>query len=131
MGRATKNRRADIVAALGKDILTRYLELADVYHCEPIENTSSELIEKRGVTPGSFDNTAGDYNIPTVFDIAKVYKRLIAEVAKTGGVYPVDALIGVYSSWISDKISDYGCSMYYESPEYLYLSYLDGEPLRD
>lgn len=131
IGRATKNRRADVVSALGKDVLARYLELADVYHCEPIENTAAELIEKRGIIDGNFNNTVGEFNVPTVFDIAKVYKRLIVSVTENNGTTPVDALINVYASWISDKISDYGCSMYYESPEYLYLSYVEGEPIKD
>lgn len=131
IGRATKNSRSDIVKALGKDIITKYFELADVYHCEPIENTAAELIEKRGITAGDFENTTGEHNIPTVFDIAKVYKRLIVNIVENSKATPIDALISVYMSWISDKISDYGCSMYYESPEYLYLSYIDGEPIKD
>ena len=131
IGRATKNRRADVVSALGKDVLARYIELAGVYHCEPIENTADDLIEKHGLSEGSFDNTVGDSNVPSVFDIAKVFKRLIVNIVENGNVAPVDALIDVYSSWISDKISDYGCSMYYENPEYLYLSYLEGEPLKE
>jgi len=131
IGRVTKNRRADVVSALGKNVLTRYLELADVYHCEPIENTAADLIEIRGIINGSFDNTIGDFNVPTVFDIAKVYKRLIVNVAENDDITPVDALNNVYTSWISDKISDYGCSMFYESPEYLYLSFVEGEPLKD
>ena len=131
IGRATKNRRADVVSALGRDIIARYLELADIYHCEPVENTAADLIEKRGITEGSFDNTTGDFNVPTVFDIAKVYKRLIVNVAENNDTTPVDALVSVYTSWISNKISDYGCSMFYESPEYLYLSYVEGEPIKD
>ena len=131
IGRATKNRRADVVSALGKDVLARYLELADIYHCEPIENTAAELIEKRGVAEGVFDNTAGLPGVPTVFDIAKVYKRLIISIAANSGIRPVDALMNVYNSWISDKISDYTSSMFYQSPEYLYLSYLEGEPIKD
>jgi hypothetical protein len=131
IGRTTKNRRADVVSALGKDIFARYLELADVYHCEPIENIAEELIEKCGIMNGSFDNTAGNFNVPSVFDIAKVYKRLIVSVAENSDTTPVDTLVNVYTSWISDKISDYGCSMYYESPEYLYLSYVEGEPIKD
>ena len=131
IGRTTKNHRADVVSALGKDVLARYLELADVYHCEPIENTIADLIEKRGIIEGSFDNMVGNFNVPTVFDIAKVYKRLIVNVAENSGITPVDALCEVYASWISDKISDYGSSMFYESPEYLYLSYVEGEPIKD
>ena len=131
IGRVTKKRRADVVSALGSDVLARYLELADVYHCEAIENTAADLIEKSGITVGDFDNTAGDFNVPTVFDIAKVYKRLIVNVAEDSSIGPIDALVAVYGSWISDKISDYACSMFYESPEYLYLSYLEGGALKD
>ena len=67
-------------------MLFRYLELADVYHCEPIENTATDLIEKRGIVTGSFDNTTGDFNVHMVFDIAKVYKRLIVNVAESEGL---------------------------------------------
>ena len=131
IGRKTKNRRSDVVSALGKDVLSRYLELADVYHCEPIENTAEEIIEKHGIIQGDFDNTTGDYNVPAVFDIAKVYKRLIVNITENSNSTPIDALIDVYTSWISDKISYYGSSMYYENPEYLYLSYIEGEPIKD
>jgi len=131
VGRTTKNRRGDVVSALGKDVLARYLALADVYHCEPIEYTATDLIEKYSIVEGDFDNTSGGVSAPTVFDIAKVYKRLIVSVAERSGIVPIEALYDVYTSWISDKISDYSCSMFYESPEYLYLSYVEGEPLRD
>jgi hypothetical protein len=131
IGRATKNRRADIVSTLGKNTLVRYIELADVYHCEPIENTAADIIEKHGIINGNFNNTVGEFNVPSVFDIAKVYKRLIVSISENCNTTPADALIDVYTSWISDKISDYGSSMYYESPEYLYLSYVEGEPLKD
>jgi hypothetical protein len=56
---------------------------------------------------------------------------MIVNVAENNGITPANALVDVYSSWISDKISDYGCSMFYESPEYIYLSYVDGEPIKD
>lgn len=131
IGRVTKNRRADVVSALGKNTIAKCIELADVYHCEPIEYTAEDLIEQHDIVTGRFDNTAGIDRVPTVFDIGKVYKRLIVNVSENNKIAPVDALIEVYGSWISDKISDYSCSMFYENPEYLYLSYVEGEPLRD
>ena len=82
IGRTTKNRRADVVTALGRETLARCLKLADVYHCEPMENTAAALIEKRGIAAGNFDNTSGEFNVPAVFDIAKVYKRMIVDVLK-------------------------------------------------
>jgi hypothetical protein len=131
-GRYTRNRRADIVRAVGKKKLTHILELADVYHCDPIENLVGDLIEKCGIADGKFDNVSTcKYDVPSVIDIAEVYRDLILDVSENSGAEPIDALASVYTSWISDKISDYECSMFYESPEYLYLSYLDGEPISD
>jgi hypothetical protein len=132
IGRETKNRRADVVRLLGEKEIARLADLADVFHCEPLENTASDLIEKYGITRGDFDN-AGEckYNLPTVFDIAKVYKRLIFSVARTDGVPPVTALAAAYSSPISGKIDDYNSSMYFENPQYIYESYVAGEPLKD
>jgi hypothetical protein len=132
IGRETKNRRVDVVQTLGEKEIARLVDLADVLHCEPVENTARDLIEKYGITRGTFDN-AGEckYNLPTVFDIAKVYKRLIFSVNGAHGLSPAAALIAVYSSPISGKIDDYNCSMYFENPQYVYESYVAGEPLKD
>ena len=74
------------------------------------------MIEKYSIEKGGFDNVAKCvYNVPAVFDIAKVYKRLIVAVAERRGISPVTALAGVYSSWMSGKIDDYNSSMYYET----------------
>jgi hypothetical protein len=130
IGRITKNRRSTVVEKLGEQEIARILELADIFHCEPIENICNELIEKYKITAGSFDNVAEcKYNIPTHFDIGKVYKRLIHAVNTEKGASPVDTLKEVYSSWISEKIDDYNCSMYFESPQYLFESYREGRAL--
>ncbi|MDR1961665.1 MAG: hypothetical protein LBQ16_05220 [Gracilibacteraceae bacterium] len=131
IGRVTKNKRADIVNLIGKDVITHYFELADVYHSQPIENTAYHIIEKYGIKEGGFDNISENLRVPTVFDIAKVYKRLIVNITENTSSQFIDVLIEVYNSGISAKIDDYTCSMYYENPEYIYLSYLDGAPLKD
>jgi hypothetical protein len=132
IGRKTKNRRDIIVQKIGVKEIERTLELADVLHCEPIEHIGGDLIEKYSITDGNFDNiTECKYNIPTHFDIAKVYKRLIATVSEANGISYIDALKEIYSSWISAKIDDYNNSMYYENPQYLFESYKAGEPLGD
>ena len=41
----------------------------------------------------------------------------------------IDALSEVYNSWLSRKIEDFNGSVYYESPEYLFQSYLTGDVL--
>jgi len=130
IGRMTKNRRAAVVQALGVAEIERLVKLADVLHCEPVENTAADLIARSGIVEGDFDNVAMcKYRVPTHFDIAKVYKRLIVAVADAQGIPLADALIEVYTSWISEKIDNYNSSMYFENPQYLYESYRAGEPI--
>ena len=132
IGRKTKNCRADTVARLGDKEIARTLELADVLHCEPIEYIGDELIEKCQIAEGSFDNVAQcEHSVPTHFDIAKVYKRLIVAVSEAKGIPLVDALQEVYASWISRKIDDYNSSMFFENPQYLFESYKAGKPISD
>ncbi|MDR0306841.1 MAG: hypothetical protein LBI42_08390 [Chitinispirillales bacterium] len=130
IGRKTKNRRSAVVEKIGGKEIARTLELADVLHCEPVENTGDGLIEKYHITKGDFDNVAKcEYNVPTHFDIAKVYKRLIWAVSGAKGISAADALKEVYGSWISAKIDDYNSSMYFENPQYLYESYRAQKPI--
>ena len=56
------------------------------------------------------------YAIPSHWDIGKVYKRLIKQVADEEQIGVIDALIKVYNSFLSPKIDDYNSSMYYENP---------------
>jgi len=54
---------------------------------------------------------------------------LIIEVSKKENKSSIDALSEVYNSWLSRKIEDFNSSVYYESPDYLFQSYLKGENL--
>lgn len=49
LGRKTKNRRCDVVNALGREEIERIYELADVYHSDNIERVSDDFIEKSAV----------------------------------------------------------------------------------
>jgi hypothetical protein len=130
IGRKTKNHRNVVVNAIGKDDLQHIFNLADVYHSENIDKLSFELTEKHNIEIGIFDNVANArYAIPTHWDIGKVYKRLIIEVSKKENKKLIDTLVEVYNSWLSRKIEDFNSSVYYESPDYLFQSYLKGENL--
>lgn len=130
IGRKTKNHRNVVVRAIGKERLQHLYDLADVYHSENIDKLSDELIAQHRIEEGYFDNVAaGKYAIPTHWDIGKVYKRLIVDVAEKQQKEPIDALMEVYNSWLSPKIEDFNSSLYYESPGYLYESYNKGEVL--
>ena len=130
IGRKTKNHRNVVVNAIGKDGLQHIFDLADVYHCENIDKLLLELTEKHNIENGIFDNVKNaKYLIPTHWDIGKVYKRLIIQISKQKNKSLIDALSDVYNSWLSRKIEDFNSSIYYESPEYLFQSYLKGESL--
>ena len=128
IARKTKNKRNDVVNALGKKQLEKIYDLADIYHSDNIERVSDDFIEQSGIKEGNFDNVKEcNYAIPSHWDIGKVYKRLIKAVAEHEKIEVIDALIKVYNSFLSDKIDDYNSSMYYESPAYLLECYLENK----
>jgi hypothetical protein len=97
-----------------------------------MEKLVDEAVARHGIAEGTFDNVAAClYRVPTVFDIAKVYKRLIVAVATHRGIPLVGAVLEVYGSWVSGAIDDYNSSFYFENPDYVFQSYLAGEPLDD
>jgi hypothetical protein len=130
IGRKTKNHRNVVVNTIGKEDLQHIFELADVYHSENMDKLSFELTEKHNIENGIFDNVSNArYSIPTHWDIGKVYKRLIIAISKKENKPLIDTLLEVYNSWLSRKIEDFNSSVYYESPDYLFQSYLKGETL--
>ena len=130
ISRKTKNIRADVVNALGKNRISKIYDLADVYHCDNIDSVSDNFIDEANIVSGEYDNVADcGYAVPSHWDIGKVYKRLIKMVAEDEKIEYVDALIEVYNSFISSKIDDYNSSVYYENPSYIYESYRENKML--
>ena len=124
IARKTKNKRSYVVNQLGKKRLEKIYDLADVYHCDNIDQVSEEFINEASIRDGSFDNVGEcKYSIPSHWDIGKVYKRLIIRVAEAEDKSRIDALVEVYNSFISSKIDDYNSSVYYENPEYIFECY--------
>lgn len=120
----TKNKRSHVVNQLGKERLEKIYDLADVYHCDNIDQVSEEFINEASIQDGSFDNVGEcKYSIPSHWDMGKVYKRLIIRVAEAEDKSRIDALVEVYNSFISSKIDDYNSSVYYENPEYIFECY--------
>ena len=121
IARKTKNKRADVVNQLGKERIQKIYDLADVYHCDNISRVADDFIKEAKIEQGDFDNVGEcQYSIPTYWDIGKVYKRLIKQVAEDEKIDVVDALVQVYRSFLSNKIDDYNSSVYYENPSYLF-----------
>lgn len=130
IARKTNNKKSYIVKKIGKELLQKIYNLAEVYHSENIEKVSDEIIEQSKIERGNYDIIGNcKYNIPTYWDIGKVYKRLIKQVSENEGIEVIDALIKVYRSFISTKIDDYNSSVYYENPSYIYESYRENKML--
>lgn len=128
IGRKTKNKRADVVNALGKDSVTKIYDLADIYHSDNIERVSDDFIEDAAITTGTFDNiSTAKYAVPSHWDIGKVYKRLILGIAKEKHINIIDALFAAYNSFVSDKIQDFNSSFYYDAPQNILNAFIDGK----
>lgn len=124
IARRTKNTRSFIVNQLGKNRLEKIYELADVYHCDNIEQVADDFIEDAQIKDGKYDNVSEcRYGIPSYWDIGKVYKRLIKQVALSEEITIIESMMKVYNSFISEKIDDYNSSVYYENPSYVFECY--------
>lgn len=130
ISRKTKNIRSVVVNRLGRERLEQIYNLADVYHCDNIERVSDDFIKEADIKTGTFDNVGEcRYAIPSYWDIGKVYKRLIKQVAQSEQIETIEALTKVYNSFISEKIDDYNSSVYYESPSYIFECYRENKML--
>lgn len=118
LGRTLHKSRSDIAAELGDAGLRAIYDHADVLHCEPIEKVADDAIGEFGLTAGSYDNVGqARYAVPDVWTMGKVYARLIEDVSREDDV--METLMGVYSSWIDERLSDYNSAFYYQPRDYL------------
>ncbi len=125
IARKTKNKRGVIVNLLGESGIRKQLYDAEVNHCLTFEQVSDELIEQYQIAQGDFDTITGcKYTIPGYMDIGKLYCIMIEDCARQGE--EVEELIRLFSSFISDEISNFSSNVYYQNPSYLECSYKAG-----
>ena len=67
------------------------------------------------------------YSIPSFLDIGKLYSILIEDCGKPGD--EVSELMKIFSSFISDEISNFNTDLYYQNPDYIECSYKEGQLL--
>jgi len=125
IARKVKSHRGTVANSIGKAELSRIFGLADVYHSENIDKISDELIEKFAVPSDNFP-TESKYTLPSHWDIGKVYKRLIINIAEYEQLDFISALLKAYNSPISEKIENFNSSLYYENPSYIFACYQEG-----
>jgi len=127
IARKTCNHRSDVIAYFDKDDLKRQLRLAEVNHCLSFEQVAEELIEEYKIINGDFDTVRDcKYTVPGITAIGRVYQMLVLAVCENDAE---QAIIDVFSSFISDEISDFNSNVYYSNPDYLRCSYLAGKML--
>lgn len=125
IGRETRNKRGEITKILGKKGIEKLLYDAEVNHCLSFEQVSDEVIEQYQIPGGDFDTITGcKYTIPGFMDIGKLYSIMIEDCAEEGK--EMDELLKIFSSFISDEISDFQTDVYYQNPSYLECSYRAG-----
>ena len=128
IGRERKLRRADVVKGLGVDTLRRIYRYADTFHCEQIAKVADDFITMRSLPTGDFDNVGScRYAVPSYWDIGAVYARLIEDVLDDAD--PIDKLVEVYTSWMSDAISRFNSDLFYQPRGYIAECYRAGEIL--
>ena len=127
IARKTKNRRRDVVDALGEERIAKIYNLADVYHSDNIDRVSDDFIADAKISEGSFDSvTRTKYALPSHWDIGKVFKCLILGISREKQMDIIPALFQAYRSFVSEKIEDFNSSFYYDAPENILNAYLTG-----
>lgn len=134
IGRTLKQERSSVVTALGKDFVSRIYKDSDALHCEPIEKIADEIIKMQKLTPGNFDNVKScKYEVPDYWTIGEVYERLIEDICAENEYtsFITDVLTQIYTSWISKAISNYNSDFFYQSRQYIFECWKEGDIIQD
>ena len=111
IARKTKNHRQDVIRHFTKADIERQLRLAEV-----------------NIPDGEFDTAAEcRYTVPSATSIGMLYQGLVLSTMKDDDA--AQAILDVFSSFITDEISDFNSNVYYTNPDYLRCSYLEGKML--
>lgn len=126
--RETKNHRGTVARKLGIKGIQQELSDAAVSHCLSFEEVSEDWTLRYGIPEGDFDTVSTcRYEVPSVTSIGRVYFRLAESIP--GDVPDEERILRVFTSFISDAVSDFNSSVYYSSPDYLRCSFEEGRLL--
>jgi hypothetical protein len=126
--RKTKNRRRVVAEKLGLNGIRRQLLYADINHSLSFEQVSDEWIEDYEILDGNFDSIGEcKYELPSVLSIGKIYLSLVKSILSD--VSDEQKIYNVFTSFISDEISDFNSNVYYSNPSYLQCSFQEGKLL--
>ena len=127
--RLVKQRNKYVVNKIGYDELVRLLCVAQALHCENPRQVAADWVEDFSLEQGDFDITDVDHElcerIPSVYDMGKVYMRLILQTRLDAEDY-AQGIIRVYNNDICETIDNYNCSAYYEPSYFIARCYFAG-----
>ena len=124
IGRAAKQPRGRVVAALGKD-LNRIYTHADVFHCEPLEKVAWDFIERDHIPMGDYDvEASARYAVPDAWEIGEVFARLAEDCCPEADL--PQGIREVFSSWLCPEILNFNSDLYYQPRDYLAACYREG-----
>ena len=128
ISRKTRNHRQDVIRYFSIADIERQLRIASLNHCLSFEQVSDEIIDEFGIKEGQFDTVKEcKYEVPSVTSIGMLYQDLVLSTMKDENA--AKGIIDVFSSFITDEISDFNSSVYYTNPDYLRCCYLEGRML--
>lgn len=117
----------EVIEYFSVEDINNELQDAEINHCSSFEEVSDEIIERYGI---SYDNQAYDINsFPSFLKIGFVYKNLVEDISDNNDI--AQNIKNVFSSFISDEISNYESDVYYSSSEYLKNCFLTGKLIDD
>ena len=126
--RKTKNHRGAVARRLGIEGIKQELSDAAVSHCLSFEEIAEDWTLRYAIADGDFDTVSTcRYEVPSVTSIGRVYFRLAESIP--GDVPDEEKILMVFTSFISDAISDFNTSVYYSNPDYLQCSFEEGRLL--
>ena len=130
VSRHIHQRNAYVVNKLGYDPLYHLISVANVLHCENSDQVVCDVVEEYGLEQGNFHiedvNLDLCTNIPTEFDMGKVYTRLIVDTLYSDEDY-IEGILRIYNDEICRTLDDYNNGSYYEPSYVIVRAYKNGE----
>jgi hypothetical protein len=128
IARKTKNKRGVVANKLGVKGFVKQLKDAPVNHCLSFEQVGEEVVDQYKIPNGNFETVEHcKYNVPSYTDIGSLYCIMVLDCAKNGD--EISTAIRIFSSPISDYISNFNSDCYYQNPSYLEESFKVGKLL--
>lgn len=128
IARKTKNKRGVVANRLGPEGFAKQLNDAQVNHCLSFEQVGEEVVDQYKIPQGNFESVENcKFNVPSFMDIGSLYCIMILDCARNGE--EIETAIKIFSSKVSDCISDFNSDCYYQNPSYLEESFKAGKLL--